>query len=217
MLIRRESPIPDSADGEDRWWLDHLLLDQFGIPTLVEVKRGSDTRIRREVVGQMLDYVAHSQVYWTAGKMRQMLVDRVGSPELADSRLAEHLGITDQADVAAEQIDRFWNKVEANLRGGDVRLLFVADELPPELRRLIEFLNEQFTKVEVLGVELRQYVGHGLKGVGATCDWTVGSCARAKSTIIPVALRGTVNSPQSRDISKQLSTRSSRVLCESPR
>ena len=28
-------------------------------PTLVEVKRSTDTRIRREVVGQMLDYAAH--------------------------------------------------------------------------------------------------------------------------------------------------------------
>jgi|SRR5882724_2232212 len=165
LLIRREPSIPDSLEGEDRWWLDHLLLDQFGIPTLVEVKRSSDTRIRREVVGQMLDYVANAQAYWAAGRMRQMLIDEMDSPELADSRLAEHLGITDQADVVAEQIDRFWNKVEANLRDGNVRLLFVADELPPQLRRLIEFLNEQFTKIEVLGVELRQYVGHGLKAL----------------------------------------------------
>ena len=30
-------------------------------PTLVEVKRSSDTRIRREVVGQMLDYAANGQ------------------------------------------------------------------------------------------------------------------------------------------------------------
>src|ERR1700681_3814296 len=27
LLIRREPSIPDSVDGEDRWWLDHLLLD----------------------------------------------------------------------------------------------------------------------------------------------------------------------------------------------
>jgi len=29
------------------WALDHLLLDQDAIPTLVEVKRSSDTRIRK--------------------------------------------------------------------------------------------------------------------------------------------------------------------------
>lgn len=55
--------------------------------------------------------------------------------------------------------------MELNLREGKVRLLFVADELPKELRRLIEFLNQQFTRIEVLGVELRQYVGQGLKAL----------------------------------------------------
>jgi hypothetical protein len=63
-LIRREPGIPDSSDGGDRWSVDHLLLDQFGMPTLVEVKRSTDPRIRREVVGQMLDYVANAQAYW---------------------------------------------------------------------------------------------------------------------------------------------------------
>lgn len=165
LLLRREATIPDSEGGADRWWLDHLLLDQFGVPTLVEVKRSSDTRIRREVVGQMLDYVANAQVYWAAGRMRQMLADETGSLEIGDRRLAEHLGLEGEPSEMAEQTERFWNKVEANLREGNVRLLFVADELPKELRRLIEFLNEQFIKVEVLGVELRQYVGQGIKAL----------------------------------------------------
>jgi hypothetical protein len=165
LLIRREATIPDSAGGQDRWWLDHLLLDQFGIPTLVEVKRSNDTRIRREVVGQMLDYVANAQAYWAAGRMRQMLADEIGSAEAADARLAEHLAINDQSEAMAKAIEDFWYKVEANMRDGNVRLLFVADDLPRELRRLIEFLNEQFTKIEVLGVELRQYVGKGIKAL----------------------------------------------------
>ena len=165
LLIRREATIPDSAEGADRWWLDHLLLDQFGVPTLVEVKRSSDTRIRREVVGQMLDYVANAQVYWAAGRMRQMLSDELGSPQAADSRLSEYLGIAEAPEDAAKQLEDFWHKVEANMREGNVRLLFVADELPRELKRLIEFLNEQFTKIEVLGVELRQYVGQGIKAL----------------------------------------------------
>jgi hypothetical protein len=38
-------------------------LDQDAIPAIVEVKRSTDTRIRREVVGQMLDYAANSVVY----------------------------------------------------------------------------------------------------------------------------------------------------------
>jgi ribosomal protein L30E len=33
--------------------------------------------------------------------------------------------------------------VDANLRAGKVRLVFVADEIPAELRRVVEFLNSQ--------------------------------------------------------------------------
>lgn len=164
LLLRREAAIPDSAGGENRWWLDHLLLDQFGKPTLVEVKRSTDTRIRREVIGQMLDYVANAQAHWATGRMRDMLAQEAGSPEAGDAKMAEFLAISNVAE-ATEEINRFWQTVEANLRKGEVRLLFVADELPKELRRLIEFLNEQFTNIEVLGVELRQYVGQGIKAL----------------------------------------------------
>lgn len=130
LLLRREAAIPDTAGGQDRWRLDHLLLDQFGVPTLVEVKRSSDTRIRRKVIGQMLDYVANAQAYWAAGRMRQMLADEIGSLDAADARLAEHLGLGVDLESKSTEVERFWQKVEANLRDGNVRLLFVADELP---------------------------------------------------------------------------------------
>ena len=58
LLVAREVSVPD--DTGSRWALDHLFLDRDGVPTLVEVKRGGDSRIRREVVGQLLDYAAHS-------------------------------------------------------------------------------------------------------------------------------------------------------------
>lgn len=41
--------------GSGRWSVDHLFIDQEAVPTLVEVKRTSDTRIRRALVAQMLD------------------------------------------------------------------------------------------------------------------------------------------------------------------
>lgn len=63
LLVRREMAIASEQDGAGRWSVDHLFLDQDGIPTLVEVKRQTDTRIRREVVGQMLDYAANGVVY----------------------------------------------------------------------------------------------------------------------------------------------------------
>jgi hypothetical protein len=61
VLVRREAAINDPDREGPRWSLDHLYLDRDGVPTLVEVKRSSDTRGRREVVAQMLDYAANAR------------------------------------------------------------------------------------------------------------------------------------------------------------
>ena len=62
--------VPSEEGGGGRWSLDHLFLDQDAIPTLVEVKRSTDSRIRREVVGQMLDYAANAVAYWPVEQIR---------------------------------------------------------------------------------------------------------------------------------------------------
>lgn len=72
LLVTDEAGVPN-AEGGGAWWsVDHLFLDQDGIPTLVEVKRSSDTRIRREVVGQMLDYAANALQFWSVNDMQGM-------------------------------------------------------------------------------------------------------------------------------------------------
>ena len=63
LLITREMSVPDEQEGAGRWSLDHLFPDQDAVPTLVEVKRSTDTQLRREVVGQMLDDAANAVVY----------------------------------------------------------------------------------------------------------------------------------------------------------
>lgn len=149
ILISREMGVPGHEGGSDQWFLDHLFIDQDGTPTFVEVKRSTDTRIRREVVAQMLDYAANASVYWPADRLRQAFEDHNDSPS---EELSKRLGI------APGEEDSFWSKVDANLRLGKLRLLFVADEIPSSLQRIIEFLNGQMTDTEVLGLEVKQYV-----------------------------------------------------------
>ena len=60
ILIRREQGVPDAIDAADRWAVDVLLIDQDATPTVVEIKRGSNTQLRREVVGQLLEYAANA-------------------------------------------------------------------------------------------------------------------------------------------------------------
>lgn len=41
LFVTREAAVPDGEGAGDRWSLDHLLVDQDAIPTLVEVKRST--------------------------------------------------------------------------------------------------------------------------------------------------------------------------------
>lgn len=156
-LVSREVGVPGEEGGGDRWSLDHLFLDQDGVPTLVEVKRSSDTRIRREVVGQMLDYAANAVVYWPVDRLAAAF-EATAEADGADpaERLAE---LTGEPDGWGD----YWQRVKTNLQAGRVRMTFVADVIPPELRRVVEFLNGQMDPAEVVAVEVRQYVGGSLR------------------------------------------------------
>lgn len=156
LLITREMAVPGELDGNARWSLDHLFLDQDAVPTLVEVKRSSDTRIRREVVGQMLDYAANSVAYWPVEEIRAKFECRCEkNNEDADEVLASFLD-------SEQHIDEFWQQVKTNLQAGRIRMVFLADLIPPELRRVVEFLNGQMDPAEVLAVEVRQFIGEGM-------------------------------------------------------
>jgi hypothetical protein len=157
MLVKREAGIASEEGGGTRWSLDHLFLDQDGVPTLVEVKRSTDTRIRREVVGQMLEYAANATVYWAFEELQRSF-----------EATCEKRGIAPEAEVAAllggepePDLERFWGSVRTNLQARRIRLVFVADEIPSELRRIVEFLNEQMGLTEVIALEVKQYVGEG--------------------------------------------------------
>lgn len=157
LLITREMPVADTDSGADRWYLDHLFLDQFGIPTLVEVKRSTDTRIRREWVGQMLDYAANAVTHWSVDRIRAELekqCERDGTDPTA--LVCECLQLSEDGD-AQEGVEKYWNDVKTNLEAEKLRLLFVADKIPSEVQRVIEFLNNQMRGVVVLGVELKLY------------------------------------------------------------
>jgi hypothetical protein len=156
-LIAREYGVPGEEQGRDLWSLDHLFLDQDGVPTLIEVKRSTDHRIRREVIGQMLDYAANGVAYWPVEKIQARFDALCEEQDVQpEAKLVECFG---------EEIDQeaFWEQVKTNLTAGKVRLVFVADSIPRELRRIVEFLNEQMDPAEVLAVEIKQYVGQGQK------------------------------------------------------
>jgi len=147
LLISSEMGVPAEQDGGTQWYIDHLLIDQDAIPTLVEVKRSTDTRIRREVVAQMLDYAANAVKYWPLEFLQKAYDESV-----SESNSLASIGI------APENEDTYWDSVIVNLRAGWIRLIFAADSIPAELQRIIEYLNAQMRDTEVLGVEIKKFI-----------------------------------------------------------
>ena len=139
-LVKREQGVPDRDDSGSRWSVDHLFVDQDAVPTLVEVKRSTDTRIRREVVGQMLDYAANGVRYWPVDSLRAAF--EATQVELGNDPVETVATLCEDRDVSVEE---FFAAVGDNLRAGRIRMVFVADVIPDELMRITEFLNEQMT------------------------------------------------------------------------
>lgn len=104
----------------------------------------------------MLDYAANGVMYWPLDRLRSTFEanckDRGRDPE---ATLLESLNL-------GIDTEEFWQKAITNLQAGKVRLIFVADKIPAELRRIVEFLNEQMNPAEVLAVEIKQHVAEDL-------------------------------------------------------
>lgn len=159
LLIQEEMPVPDPTNGIDRWSLDVLFVDHLAIPTFVECKRMQDTRSRREVVAQMIEYAANGHHYWDAADLRARAEKAQGSAEALQAWISAH---TNAADTEA-----FFQQVQANLRDAKIRLIFFLEEAPSSLPSLVDFLNKQLNATEVLLVEARQYRVGGASGAGS--------------------------------------------------
>lgn len=151
MLVKREMPVLG-------WSIDFLFLDQNAIPTFVECKRYADTRARREVIGQVFEYVANAQREWPSGTLQTYAeATAKHSSKVLEKSLRDLLA----ADF--KDIQSYFAKAEENLRNAIVRIIFFLEQAPQELKRLVEFLNSQMISSDVLLVEARQYERNGLR------------------------------------------------------
>ena len=152
LLIEREMPVPDPVSGGNRWNIDLLFVDQSGIPTFIECKRFEDTRARREVIGQMIEYAANGQYYWEEAELAECAIKNAeeNGGDLNDA--LRELSPDDDLSVG-----EFFERVQLNLREGQLRLVFFLEEAPVELRSIVDFLNWQMERSEVLLVEAQQF------------------------------------------------------------
>ncbi len=113
--------------------------------TLVECKLRANPEIRREVVGQILAY---------AGGLSHMSYDefaagfRKRAGQALDSVVAQATGDEVDADQLRESITQ-------RLAAGEFRLLIAVDQITPELKLVVEYLNRHTVDaVQVLALEL---------------------------------------------------------------
>jgi hypothetical protein len=144
VLLRRDMPVKGSSVG-------NLYVDQHGMLTVVEASLFEGPDSRREVVGKIIEFAADAAEAWGDGQARQMATqawDKKG--KALDEVLNEEFG-------DAEASESIWQRVEANLSQGRLRIIIASDELSTDVRRMVEYLNNQMRDAEVLGLELRCY------------------------------------------------------------
>ncbi len=153
LLIAREAGVPGEEGESDTFSIDHIFADKTARPTFIEVKRSTDTRIRREVIGQMFDYAAHARAYWTVDKIQSMF-------NVTCAKKGEDPEVVFQDFIEDEKSsDQFWKEFIYNLKGGNIRLIFAADTIPKRLQLVVEFLQDYMDPCDVRALEVRQFLG----------------------------------------------------------
>jgi len=137
VVLKREAGVSSGS-------IDLLLIDQYMVPTILETKV-ANPEARRKIVAQGLDYAASLTTQITGEVIGNWAKEYWG--EKFNSVLSETLGV-DKLDT--ELIDQ-------NLDKTRIRLIFAADIIPHELKRLVEFLNKSSREMEAYALEIRLF------------------------------------------------------------
>lgn len=138
------------------------LVDEFSIPsigsadlvgiddsaaiTVVECKLKANPQIRREVVGQALAY---------AGGLWQMPYEQFSDTFAKRAGKPLTVAVMEATGASMEE-DSFRDALTTRLSSGDFRLVIAVDEITPELKLIIEYLNgHTLGSLQVLALELR--------------------------------------------------------------
>ncbi len=147
LLVWDAQVAPPIIRSPARFSLDYLFVDADAVPTLVVATRSTDTRVRREAIGRVLDLAANGAPGWSASQLRTALTATHGN---AGQTLAAWRRNT------SPDLDDFFARVEENLQRGRLRLVLATDVIPEEVRRVVRFLDEQLDRTRLYALELPQ-------------------------------------------------------------
>ncbi len=183
LLIKREMEVPDPVSGAARWSIDFLFIDQDAVLTFVECKRHDDTRSRREVIAQVLDYAANAPRLWRSDDLRCAAENTQRKHGRALDEAIEQLG-----GKESETTDLF-DRAIANLADRKLRIVLFLEAAPPELKTLVEFLVTEFSRIQLILIEAKRYRSDGMEVVAPTV-WGYTERVRQHRKLIEDALAG---------------------------
>jgi hypothetical protein len=177
-IMREATSLEDERN--DRWSLDRVFLDREGVPTLVEVDCSGEGRVHQAAIGQLLAYAASMSTYWPVDALVAQFEANCRDTDRDPEQVFEVFFGSDEPEEV------FWQQVKTNLQAGRLRLVIVADEVSSELRRMVEFLNEQMDPAEVIALEIKQYVSED--GLKTLVPRSIGRTAEANKKKLPTTL-----------------------------
>jgi hypothetical protein len=103
---------------------DVVAIDLENGLTLVECKLASNREVRREIIGQVLDYASR---FW------RMSIEDFDAQWISRTGRSLFTAEGDSIELAA--------RLEKSLSSGEFRIVLAVDEINDDLRRIVEFLN----------------------------------------------------------------------------
>lgn len=146
-FVTREFSLPKAG------YLDILMVSADGLPVPIECKLARNPQSRREVVGQIVDYVSI---------LTSLTVDELDNA--VEGKLEMALRSFDSANADPKNFERRWQQVGTKLRAGQARYVIVIDEVPQDLERIIRFLIQR-SELDIRLVQISRYpdpAGHDL-------------------------------------------------------
>ncbi len=145
-------------------YIDVLCIDGDGILTVIETKLARNSQIRREVVGQVLEYVAQLSK-WRAHDVVQSANQYFASTGVKvgerTATLMDLLVREQEEESGALPMD-LYDKIENNLRKGVVKLVIASDSIPETLKDTVTFINS-FSNFDIYVLQIQSYQKDQLK------------------------------------------------------
>ena len=144
-------------------YIDVLCIDGDGVLTVIETKLARNSQIRREVIGQVLEYVGQLS-NWTAHDVLQAAnkyFKSVSDQEtLKYNYLFELISGSDQDGEL--ELEQMYELIGSNLRKGRIKVVIASDVIPDTLKDTVTFINS-FSNFDIYVLQIQSYVKDELK------------------------------------------------------